>query len=188
MKKIILQFLTVFSICFLLFITSGLADEHENTGFEVQTEESANTQNGLKESNSDQQINTRINEISQNSKSQIEEQGKSSFGWGNYFQAIGIMIFLLILLWYILRLVRKLGNGRFLPNQKLLPKNTMYLEAQLPLGPNKYIALVKVLEKRLILGVTDKSITLIKELVEDEDIDYAKVFEEHLQKAEPKNS
>ena len=39
----------------------------------------------------------------------------SAFTWGGYFQAIGILILLLIVLWFGLRVLRRIGGGRFLP-------------------------------------------------------------------------
>lgn len=91
----------------------------------------------------------------------------ANFGWQKYFQAIGTMLFLLLALWYILKLVKRYGQGKFLPNQKLLPKNSMYLEGQLSLGPNKCVTIVNILNKRLVLGVTEKNITLLTEIYEN---------------------
>ena len=107
---------------------------------------------------------------------------QNEFGWGKYFQAIGTMLFLLLVLWYMLKLIRKYGNGRFLPAQKLLPKDAMYIEGQLSLGPNKCITIVKVLDKRLILGITEKNITLLTEMVDNEELT-TKSFHEHVHDA-----
>ena len=46
---------------------------------------------------------------------QLQEGAEGSFTWGAYFQAIGILIALLALFWLVLRLIRKVGAGRFLP-------------------------------------------------------------------------
>ena len=43
------------------------------------------------------------------------EGAGGTFAWGAYFQAIGILIALLVLFWFVLRLIRKVGAGRFLP-------------------------------------------------------------------------
>lgn len=97
-----------------------------------------------------------------------------AFTWGNYFKAIGIMLLLLVLFWYVLKMVRKVGNGRFLPSQKLLPRNSMYMEGQLPLGQGKSIIIVRVLNERLVLGVTEKNINLLTKT----GMNHAESFEE----------
>lgn len=107
-----------------------------------------------------------------------------SFGWGNYFQGLGIMLLLLFVFWYILKLMRKYGNGRFLPNQKLLPRDSMYLEGQLPLGQGKSILIVKVLDERLVLGVTEKNINLLSKT----GTNHAETFEELMQQVPFKNT
>lgn len=107
-----------------------------------------------------------------------------SFGWGNYFQGIGLMLLLLFAFWYILKLMRKYGNGRFLPNQKLLPRDSMYLEGQLPLGQGKSILIVKVLDERLVLGVTEKNINLLSKT----GINHAETFEELMQQVPSQNT
>lgn len=107
-----------------------------------------------------------------------------SFGWGNYFQGIGLMLLLLFAFWYILKLMRKYGNGRFLPNQKLLPRDSMYLEGQLPLGQGKSILIVKVLDERLVLGVTEKNINLLSKT----GTNHAETFEELMQQVPPQNT
>lgn len=107
-----------------------------------------------------------------------------SFGLGNYFQGIGLMLLLLFVFWYILKLMRKYGNGRFLPNQKLLPRDSMYLEGQLPLGQGKSILIVKVLDERLVLGVTEKNINLLSKT----GTNHAETFEELMQQVPFKNT
>lgn len=102
-----------------------------------------------------------------------------AFSWGSYFKAIGVMLFLLIVFWYVLKIVRKVGNGRFLPSQKLLPRDSMYLEGQLPLGPGKSIVIVKVLNERLVLGVTEKNINLLTKT----GINHEETFEELMRQA-----
>lgn len=116
---------------------------------------------------------------------------QNEFGWIKYFKAIGTMLFLLVLLWYVLKIVRKYGDGRFLPTQKLLPKDSMYIEGQLSLGPNKCITIVKVLDKHLVLGITEKNITLLTEMTEmvkNEETEHKKSFHEHIQNAATNNS
>lgn len=112
------------------------------------------------------------------------EEPIPSFGWGNYFQGLGIMLLLLFVFWYILKLMRKYGNGRFLPNQKLLPRDSMYLEGQLPLGQGKSILIVRVLDERLVLGVTEKNINLLSKT----GTNHAETFEELMQQVPFKNT
>lgn len=86
-----------------------------------------------------------------------------SFTWGGYFQAIGILLLMLFALWFVLRFVRRVGAGRFLPAVTALPRQALRLEAQLPLGQHKGVYVVRFLNKRLVLGVTDQNITLLSE-------------------------
>lgn len=110
---------------------------------------------------------------------QVSQPEIPAFSWGSYFQAIGIMLFLLLVFWYVLKIVKKVGNGRFLPNQKLLPKDSMYLEGQLPLGPGKTLVVVRVLNERLVLGITEKNINLLTKT----GMYHEETFDELMQKA-----
>ena len=95
----------------------------------------------------------------------------SAFTWGGYFQAIGILLVLLLALWYILRLVRRVGGGRFLP-PSALPRQSLRTEAQLALGRGKGLVVVRFLNKRLLLGVTEQQINLLTEMeIRDEEFD-----------------
>ena len=85
------------------------------------------------------------------------------FTWSGYFQAIGVMLLLLAALWGLVWLVRRYGKFNFLPQPGSLPRDALRLEAQLPLGPRKSIAVVRFLNKRVLLGVTDHQITLLTE-------------------------
>ena len=128
----------------------------------------------------------------QNQKEQIKkdplfpvaQEPVPGFGWGDYFQGIGIMLLLLFVFWYILKLMRKYGNGRFLPNQRLLPRDSMYLEGQLPLGQGKSIVIVNVLGDRLVLGVTEKNINLLSKT----GTNHAETFEELMEQVPFKNT
>ncbi len=88
----------------------------------------------------------------------------SAFTWGGYFQAIGILILLLIVLWFGLRVLRRIGGGRFLPATTTLPRQALRVEAQLPLGPHRGVFVVRFLNKRLLLGATEQNITLLSEM------------------------
>ncbi len=92
---------------------------------------------------------------------QLREGAEGTFTWGAYFQAIGILIALLALLWLVLRLIRKVGAGRFLPANGGFTRRDLRLEAQLPLGRNRSLYVVRYLGKRLLLGVTEQRITLL---------------------------
>ena len=89
------------------------------------------------------------------------EGSGDTFTWGAYFQAIGILIALLALFWFVLRLIRKVGSGRFLPTASSFSRRDLGLEAQLPLGRDQSLQVVRYLDKRLLLGVTEQQITLL---------------------------
>ncbi len=94
---------------------------------------------------------------------------ESAFTWGGYFQAIGTLLILLALLWGVVWLVRRYGRFNFLPKPGAFPRDGLRLESQLPLGPRKGLMVVRFLNKRLLIGVTDHQITLLKETTDDED-------------------
>lgn len=85
------------------------------------------------------------------------------FTWGGYFQAIGVLLLLLAALWGGVWVLRRYGKFNFLPQPGTLPRDALRLEAQLPLGPRRSLAVVRFLNKRVLLGVTDHQITLLTE-------------------------
>lgn len=89
--------------------------------------------------------------------------GQTTFSWGGYIQAIGILCLLLALFWFALWLVRRYGRFNFLPRPGALPRGALVMEAQMPLGPRKGLMVVRFLNTRLLLGVTDNRISLLKE-------------------------
>ena len=89
--------------------------------------------------------------------------GQSAFTWGGYAQAIVILFLLLGVLWLAVWLARRFGKFNFLPRPGALPRGALVMEAQLPLGPRKGLMVVRFLNKRLLLGVTDQRITLLSE-------------------------
>ncbi len=89
--------------------------------------------------------------------------GETSLSWSGYFQALGTLFLLLAALWLLVWLLRRYGKFRFLPQPGALPRSALHLEAQLPLGPRKGVMVVRFLDKRLVLGVTDQQITLLTE-------------------------
>ena len=89
--------------------------------------------------------------------------GQTTFSWGGYIQAIGILCLLLAGLWFVLWLVRRYGRFNFLPKPGALPRDALVMEAQMPLGPRKGLMVVRFLNTRLLLGVTEQQICLLKE-------------------------
>ena len=103
------------------------------------------------------------------------------FSWGGYFQAIGVLLLLLAILWGVVWLVRKYGKFNFLPQPGALPRDALRMEAQLPLGPRRSLVVVRFLNKRLLLGVTDHQINLLQETGnhnEHDSMDFQDVMEE----------
>ena len=87
----------------------------------------------------------------------------ASFSWSGYVQAIGVLFLLLAALWLVVWLMRRYGKFNFLPRPDALPRDALVMEAQMPLGPRKGLMVVRFLNRRLLLGVTDQQITLLTE-------------------------
>ncbi|WP_374283515.1 flagellar biosynthetic protein FliO [Desulfovibrio sp.] len=107
--------------------------------------------------------------------------GQSSFSWGSYIQAVGILFLLVAVMWLAVWLARRYGKFNFLPRPGSLPRDALVMEAQLPLGPRKGLMVVRFLNKRLLLGVTDQQITLLTEEQakhEPENADFQQVMDE----------
>ena len=83
--------------------------------------------------------------------------------WAGYFEALAILFFILAALWVVLRIVRKRGGG-FLTGGG----SAMRVEHRLALGAKKWIVVARILDRRLVLGVTDQQITMLTELDPDE--------------------
>ena len=83
------------------------------------------------------------------------------FSWGGYFKGIGALFLILAALWGVVWFLRRRGS---LPGLGGLPRDSFSVEAQLALSPKKKIILVRFLNSRLLLGVTDQQITLLKEV------------------------
>lgn len=93
----------------------------------------------------------------------VQQAAQSAFSWGGYFQALGFLCLLLALLWFAVWLIRKYGKFNFLPKPGSFPKDSLVMEAQMPLGPKKGIMVVRFLDKRLLLGITEHQISLLTE-------------------------
>ncbi|MDE5832839.1 MAG: flagellar biosynthetic protein FliO [Desulfovibrio sp.] len=89
--------------------------------------------------------------------------GASTFSWGGYIQALAILCLLLGGLWFLVWAVRKYGKFNFLPRPGSLPKDSLLMEAQMPLGPKKGLMVVRFMNKRLLLGVTENQISMLAE-------------------------
>lgn len=94
---------------------------------------------------------------------QAQTVSHSAFSWSGYFQAIGILCLLLAILWFAVWCIRKYGKFNFLPRPGALPRDSLVMEAQMPLGPRKGLMVVRFLNRRLLLGVTEHQISLITE-------------------------
>lgn len=99
--------------------------------------------------------------------SKKQNELESSFSWGGYFKAIGMLFIILAALWYIVWHLKRKGA---IPgvSQGTLPKGALRIEGSLPIGPRKGLFVVRFLNHRLLLGVTDHQITLITELDDHE--------------------
>ena len=87
----------------------------------------------------------------------------SMTSWAGYFEALAILFFILAALWVVLRIVRKRGGG-FLTGGG----SALRVEHRLALGAKKWIVVARILDRRLVLGVTDQQITMLTELDPDE--------------------
>ena len=87
----------------------------------------------------------------------------AAFTWWGYVQALGVMFLVLGLLWAALWLLRRSGRFAGMPRADGLPRDSLYLERQLSLGPRKGLMVVRFLNKRLLLGVTEHQISLLTE-------------------------
>lgn len=93
----------------------------------------------------------------------LAQATQNSFSWSGYFQAIGLLCLLLAILWFAVWMIRKYGKFNFLPRPGSLPKDSLVMEAQMPLGPKKGLMVIRFLDRRLLLGVTEHNITLLTE-------------------------
>ena len=100
-------------------------------------------------------------ETSSNSGSGLEDNDTPVFSWGGYFKGIGALFLILAALWGVVWFLRRRGS---LPGRGGLPRDSFSVEAQLALSPKQKLVLVRFLNSRLLLGVTDQRITLLKEV------------------------
>ena len=88
----------------------------------------------------------------------------SLFTWGGYFQALAVLFLIIAVLWYALWFLKRKGTLKVLTRH-----GDLRLESRMALGPKKYLLVVRFLNKRVLLGVTDQQITMLMELPTDED-------------------
>ncbi|THB69441.1 MAG: flagellar biosynthetic protein FliO [Desulfovibrio sp.] len=92
--------------------------------------------------------------------------------------AVFLLLGLLYLMVYLLK--RMSGRGGF----KLFKRGELELEGQLPLGPKRSVVVVRFLNKRMVLGVTDTHINLLHTMETGHDKD-SKTFSQTLAEADP---
>ena len=86
-----------------------------------------------------------------------------AFSWSGYFYAIGALCLILGALWGVLWLMRRSGKFRFMPSYSAFPRDALRIEAQIPLGQRRGLMVVRFLNKRLLLGLSDQQIHLLSE-------------------------
>lgn len=110
------------------------------------------------------------------------QMAQAAFSWSGYIQALGIMCLLLAALWFAVWVIRRYGKFNFLPRPGSLPRDSLVMEAQMPLGPRKGLMVVRFMNRRLLLGVTEHQISLITEDMTKNESGHAK-FEGLLENA-----
>ena len=91
-----------------------------------------------------------------------------AFSWGGYLEAVGLLFLLLAALWVVVWCIRHFGKFNFLPRPGSLPRDALVMEAQMPLGPRKGLMVVRFLNRRLLLGVSEQQVSLLAEAPVDE--------------------
>lgn len=82
-----------------------------------------------------------------------------SFSWSGYFMSLAVLCLLLAALWFALRFIKRRGGLRaFGGNEDLR------LESRFSIGPKKNLLVVRLADRRLVLGVTDHHISRLAEL------------------------
>ncbi|MBO4369330.1 MAG: FliO/MopB family protein [Desulfovibrio sp.] len=95
------------------------------------------------------------------------------------------MFLLLAGLWFFVRLLKRYGRFNFIPRQGTLAKDSFFMEAQMPLGPRKCLMVVRFMNRRYLLGVTEQTISVLTShgLSESDDEMETHSFEECVQNA-----
>ncbi len=79
----------------------------------------------------------------------------------DYFSGIGILLFMLFGLYFILWTMRKYGKGKFIPLASSITRDELRVEARLPLDVKKTLYVVKYKDKHLLIGGTEQSLSLL---------------------------
>lgn len=87
-----------------------------------------------------------------------------SLTWSGYLQALGMLAFVLAVLWALLWLIRRKGGLRMLGGSS----PALRLENRLALGPKHWVGVVRYEDRRLVLGICDQNITLLTEIFDEE--------------------
>lgn len=98
---------------------------------------------------------------------------------GAALQVAAVLFLMIAFLYFGFWALKRFGpSGGF----GTMGKSDMKVEGQLPLGPKKSVMVVRILDKRLVLGVTDSSINMLTEL-DDANDDTEKDFQTALDSA-----
>ncbi|MCG8532645.1 MAG: flagellar biosynthetic protein FliO [Desulfovibrionales bacterium] len=89
-------------------------------------------------------------------------------GWGSYIESIGILLLLVAGMYGLLWLVRRFGLNKGFGAKKGDELN-LTVEERFHLAPKKQLVVVRFLNKRLLLGVTDHQINLLSETEAEDD-------------------
>ena len=90
-------------------------------------------------------------------------QTDNLFSWAGYFQALAVLFLIIAVLFTALWFLRRKGGIRLLSSQ-----GDLFVESRMVLGPRKQLIVVRFLNKRVLLGVTDQQITMLTELPTDD--------------------
>ncbi len=81
----------------------------------------------------------------------------------DYLSGIGVLLFMLFALYFVLWAMKKYGKGKFIPFVTTFNREDLKVEARVPLDGKKTLYVVKYLNKRLLIGGADSSLTLLSE-------------------------
>ncbi|BBD09400.1 flagellar biosynthetic protein FliO [Desulfovibrio ferrophilus] len=103
---------------------------------------------------------------------------------GEALKVAGILCLMLAFIFAGFWLLKRYGHRAGLG---LLSQNDLKMEGQLALGPKKYVVVVRFLNKRMVLGVTDSHINLLTEMDAGHDDDSETDFTQSLEEARSKD-
>ncbi|MDR2125072.1 MAG: flagellar biosynthetic protein FliO [Desulfovibrio sp.] len=90
----------------------------------------------------------------------VPAAAEAAWSWSGYFEALALICFLLALLWLLTRFLVKRGGSPGPPASG----RGLHVESRLSLGPKKWILLLRCLDRRLLIGVTDHAVTVLAEM------------------------